>query len=288
MTGNVWVVLPLAWVGGGAFLLGLIGRLWRRARNPILAALTALIFGGGLLLQLPVFAEVNGALLGNGGLPRWGTAAPGGIVLEATPSALLLSTLALGMGLCAALYSGGYMARDPRYPVYYPLLLLMVAGLQGMLLTTDLFNLYLFCELMSVAAYALVAFRRHTDTAIEAGFKYLILGSVGTLVMLFGIACIYREMGELALPLAAFAHGIWGRVGTASILVGLGLKSGIVPLHTWLPDAYGRAPSSVSALLASVVSKSTLIVLLQVCLGLGMPASDLGLLLILFAFLNMT
>ena len=66
--------------------------------------------------------------------------------------------------------------------------------------------------------------------------------------------------------------GQWTRLGMACFLVGLALKSGIVPLHTWLPDAYGRAPSSVSALLASVVSKSTLVVLLKVTLGLGFPA----------------
>jgi len=287
MTGNVWVVLPLLWLIGGAFVLGLVGRV-RHVSNALLAVLTALICLGGLGLLVPPFTLARSALLADAALPTWGDAASGVVLLRATPGALVLTGLALGLGCFIAIYSGRYMARDRRYPTSYPLLLLMMAGLLGMLLTSDLFNLYLFCELMSIAAYVLVAFRRHTDTSIEAGVKYLILGSTATLIMLLGISWIYREAGSVALPLAEGTGTLWTQLGTACFLVGLALKSGIVPLHTWLPDAYGRAPSSISALLASVISKSTLLVLLKVTLGLGFPARDLGLLLVLFSFLNMT
>ncbi len=286
MTESTWVVLPLLWLVGSAFALGLIGRIWR-ASNSLMAALTALACAGGLLLLAPPFSMARAALLADAPLPTWGGIVTGSVLLEATPGALLLTALGLGIGLGTAIYSGHYMSRDSRYPMSYPLLLLMLSGMLGMLLTVDLFNLYLFCELMSIAAYVLVAFRRHTDTSIEAGFKYLILGSVATLIMLLGISWIYRETGSVTLPLESPAAGQWTRLGTACFLVGLALKSGIVPLHTWLPDAYGRAPSSISALLASVISKSTLVLLLKVALGLGFPAQDLGLLLILFSFLNM-
>ena len=70
--------------------------------------------------------------------------------------------------------------------------MLLVTGLIGMLLAADLFNLYMCCELMSLAAYALVGFRRRTAAAVEAGFKYLIMGSVGTIVLLMGISFLYR------------------------------------------------------------------------------------------------
>ncbi len=286
MLGNSWVVLPLLWLIGGAFVLGLIGRLWHPA-NTLMASLTALICVGGVLLLVPPFAQARAALLTETSFPTWGTTSADRI-LQATPAALALTALALGIAACTAVYSGRYMARDRRYATSYPLLLLMLAGLLGMLLTTDLFNLYLFSELMSIAAYVLVAFRRHTDTSIEAGFKYLILGSVATLIMLLGVAWVYRETGSVALPLTEGHDGLWARLGTACFLVGLALKSGIVPLHTWLPDAYGRAPSSVSAVLASVISKSTVLVLLRVTLGLGLPAQQLGLLLVLVSFLNMT
>lgn len=285
MTESIWVVLPLLWLIGSAFALGLIGRIGRLS-NTLLAGLTALVCAVGMLLLAPPFILARAALLAGASLPTWGSALSGNVLLEATPGALVLTALGLGIGLCTAVYSGHYMSRDSRYPTAYPLILLMLAGLLGMLLTVDLFNLYLFCELMSITAYVLVAFRRHTDTSTEAGFKYLIMGSVATLIMLLGISWIYRETGSVTFPLEG-TPGQWTRLGTACFLVGLALKSGIVPLHTWLPDAYGRAPSSISALLASVISKSTLVLLLKVTLGLGFPARDLGLLLILFSFLNM-
>ncbi|MCJ7551323.1 MAG: hypothetical protein MUQ30_16745, partial [Anaerolineae bacterium] len=153
---------------------------------------------------------------------------------------------------------------------------------------TDLFGLYLFCELMSVTAYVLVAFRRHTDTAVEAGFKYLIMGSVGTLTLLMGMTLVYRETGSLALQQAIDAPGPWAQAGLACMLAGLGLKSAIVPGHTWLPDAHGRAPSSVSAMLSGIVIQSTFYAWLKVGLGLGYPAESLGMLLILLSVLNMT
>jgi formate hydrogenlyase subunit 3/multisubunit Na+/H+ antiporter MnhD subunit len=106
--------------------------------------------------------------------------------------------------------------------------------------------------------------------------------------MLLGIALVFRETGQLTLGIAQTERGLWLRAGSACLLVGLGLKSAIVPLHTWLPDAYGRAPGSVSAMLAGIISKSTLVLMLKVGLGLGLPAETLGLGLLLLSFLNMT
>jgi len=285
--GGVWVALPLVCLTGGAFALYLVARLFR-ASNTLLSTLATVVFGAALVLLLPLFARSRAAALHGTALPVLASITPAGAFLRADPGALVLVAIALGIGGSTALYSGRYIAIDPRYATYYPLLLLMVAGMMGMVMTTDLFNFYMFCELMSIAAYVLVAFRRHTDTAIEAGFKYLIMGSVGTIIMLMGIAFIYRETGQLTLPLSGAELGPWQRAGSACFVVGLGLKSAIVPLHTWLPDAYGRAPSSISAVLASVISKSTLYMLPRIYLGLGMPAHDLGLMLIWLAFLNMT
>ena len=154
MTGDVWVVLPLACLAAGAFAVYLVARLWTN-RNNLLA-------------------------------------------LRADPGASVVAGVALGLGLLVTVYSGRYLALDRRYETYYPLLLLLVTGLVGMVMAVDLFNLYMFCELMSATAYVLVAFRRHTDTAIEAGFKYLVMGSVGTITILMGISFIYRETGQHA------------------------------------------------------------------------------------------
>ncbi len=82
--------------------------------------------------------------------------------------------------------------------------------------------------------------------------------------------------------------GPWTRAGVACFLVGLGIKSAVVPLHTWLPDAHGRAPSSISAMLSGIIIQSAFYALLKVSLGLGFPAHDLGTLLIVLSLLNMT
>ncbi|MGC9394957.1 MAG: NADH-quinone oxidoreductase subunit N [Anaerolineae bacterium] len=283
MISGIGVVLPLAILASGAFALYLIARLVT-SRNEWLAILTATVFAAALGALLALARAPGSAA------PTWGDAMAvesgmGNVVLQADAGAVFIGGIALAMGLCVAVYSGRYLALDHRYPTYYPLLLLMVTGLLGMVMTRDLFNLYMFTELMSIAAYVLVAFRRRTDTSIEAGFKYLIMGTVGTLTLLMGIALIYRETGALTLPQPITAPGVWARAGLACIWVGLGIKSAIVPLHTWQPDAYGRAPSSVSALLSGIVGP--FYILLKLTLELGFPARDLGLGLMVCALFNM-
>jgi len=312
VSGDFVVVLPLVCLAGGAFAVylvaRLVGALWPGAQgestgrtvahvvNPLLASLTALVFAGalvawGLLVaRTPFVAET--ATLSPEELPAWGYARLRGVVLRAEPGALVISGIALGMGLLVAVYSGRYLALDRRHETYYPLLLLLVTGLVGMVLTSDLFNLYMCCELMSLAAYALVGFRRRTAAAVEAGFKYLIMGSVGTIVLLMGISFLYRTRGMLSLPPLASLPSLeptdrYARLGLAFVMVGLALKSAIVPLHTWLPDAHGRAPSSISAMLSGIVIQSTFYAGLKVSLGMGFPARSLGWVLIWLSMVNM-
>ncbi|GAG19560.1 unnamed protein product, partial [marine sediment metagenome] len=173
MTGDVWVVLPLACLATGAFVVYLVARLLT-SRNDLLALVTALVFAVALVALAPLFLFTRATLSTAEGLPAWGHLGEGGAFLLADPGGLVVAGVALGLGLLVALYSGRYLALDHRYETYYPLLLLLVAGLVGMVLAADLFNLYVFCELMSIAAYVLVAFRRRLATAIEAGFKYLV------------------------------------------------------------------------------------------------------------------
>jgi proton-translocating NADH-quinone oxidoreductase chain N len=306
--GDLWTVLPLACLAGGAFVVYVIARLLairplkirlQEGRNGFLALFTGSIFALtlGSMVPLAALAKEGGPLTKAQFLPpARGSLGLDTVSLCADPGALVVAGIAVGLGMLVALYSGRYLALDRRYETYYPLLLLLVTGLVGTVLATDLFNLYLFCELMSVTAYALVAFRRHTDTAIEAGFKYLIMGSVGTALMLMGISFVYRGAGHLALPIAVGAGdstaragmGPWIRAGLACLLVGLSVKSAIVPVHTWLPDAHGRAPSSISAMLSGIVIQSAMYALLKIGLGLGLPSRDLGTALVVLSLLNMT
>ncbi len=284
---DAWVLAPLVCLVMGSVAVYLVGRLVTR-RSWVLAAVTAATFVALLFCLVALALDLGQAERAGGLSPMWGCADAGGACLEVRRGGLLMCSIAAGLGLCVALYSGRYLALDRRYRTFYPLLLLMVAGLTGMVMASDLFSLYMFCELMSVTAYVLVAFRRTTDTAVEAGFKYLVMGTLGTLTLLFGTALIYRETGALQLVQAIRSPGIWARAGIACVTVGLGIKSAIVPAHTWLPDAHGRAPSSVSAMLSGVVIQSGLYALIHASTSLGLPASYLGSTLIIVSLLNMT
>lgn len=294
MSGSVWVALPLGCMALGACLVYGLARLLAgcanvsaQQRNGWLASLTALTFALAMLAWAVLWGQTRPAV--PAAWPTWGAATQTqGAILRPDPGSLILAGVAMGLGLMVSLYSGCYLALDRRFETYYPLLLLMVTGLTGMLWAADLFNLYLFCELMSVSVYVLVAFRRGTDTAIEAGFKYLVMGSVGTLAVLMGISFVYREAGNLALPLQAGQTAMWTRVGAVFFLVGMAVKSAMVPLHTWLPDAHGRAPSSISAMLSGIVIQSAFYVWVKGGLLLGISAHVLGTWLIGLSLINMT
>jgi multicomponent Na+:H+ antiporter subunit D len=131
----------------------------------------------------------------------------------------------------------------------------LLTGLIGVVMTTDLFNLFVFVEISSVSAYVLVAFRGG-ELELEASLKYMILGTITGLLFLTGIATMYDQVG--ALNMGAIAEGLSEKEGenvvvefsTLLILIGVGLPAAIFPLHTWLADAHSRAPSAVSALLS--------------------------------------
>ncbi|MEM3366406.1 MAG: proton-conducting transporter membrane subunit [Candidatus Methanomethyliaceae archaeon] len=111
---------------------------------------------------------------------------------------------------------------------------------------------------MCISSYTLVAFRKQRWEPIEAAFKYLIMSSAGSATLLFGMSILYGMCGTLnfqglALALSNAGSSVWLYVSAIFILIGLGVKSAIVPLHTWLPDAHSAAPSPISAMLSGVV-----------------------------------
>lgn len=269
-----------------AFVLYLIARLITR-RNSVLAILSASAFALAGGLSLALWRPLT-AFSGNMLAFFEQTIAADVLYLRAEPVANLLAAIGLGLGFLVSIYSGRYLALDRRYETYYPLLLLLVAGLLGMVYATDLFTLYLFCELLNIACYVLVGFRRRTDTAIEASLKYLIMGSVGTVTFFMGIAIAYGATGNLLLDrFAAYGESGWKNLALALCFVGLGIKSAFVPLHTWVPDAQGRAPSSISAILSGIVEQANLYALIKVVLSLGMSHVSFGTALIIVSLGNM-
>jgi multicomponent Na+:H+ antiporter subunit D len=171
---------------------------------------------------------------------------------------IFMATVFVLIGISASVYSLRYMERDTGIPLFYSLLLLMISGMVGTVFSGDFFTFFVFWEMMCISSYTLVAFRKQRWEPIEAAFKYLIMSSAGSATLLFGMSILYGICGTLNfqglhIALSNVGSSVWLYVSAIFILIGLGVKSAIVPLHTWLPDAHSAAPSSISAMLSGVV-----------------------------------
>lgn len=189
-------------------------------------------------------------------------------ILRTDMLSIFMTTAFIMVGLAVTVYSIKYMAKDTGKPLYYTLLLAMISGMVGTVFAGDLFTLYVFWELMSISSYVLVAFRKETSEPIEAAFKYMMMSVAGSATLLMGIAFLYGMAGTLNFQglAAAFSQGpsnVWFYVAFVMILVGFGVKAAIVPLHTWLPDAYSAAPTPISAILSGVVTETGVFALVR-------------------------
>jgi proton-translocating NADH-quinone oxidoreductase chain N len=205
----------------------------------------------------------------------------------------VFSTLAILLGFLVAIYSLKYMEGEEGVGAYYLLLLLMVAGIVGVTLANDLFTLYCSWELMSITAYALVAFRWWEWEPVEAGLKYLVMSTLGALVALYAISLVYGITGTTNFDeLRGLLPKLGGREALG-LLVGLfifgfGVTTAIVPFHTWLPDAHPAAPSSVSAMLSGVVIETGVYAIARMLLYVLPPLTGIEYLLIYVGLLTCT
>jgi multicomponent Na+:H+ antiporter subunit D len=237
-----------------ASVMPLIGRVSKRVLPDLLANL-AMLF----LLGLSVFAGWEAM---QGGAQVW-KAALQGLPLNITLtldsfSALLLITTSL-VGFCVTLYSVNYMEHYEAKGAFYALLLVMLAGMNGLVLSTDLFTIYLFLEAAAISSYGLIAFGLKQDE-LEASLKYLLLSVVATAFILLGIVILFSLTGTLELAkigagLAALAEPRAAGLVAGLFLMGFGLKAAMVPFHAWLPDAHSSAPAPISAMLSGVLIK---------------------------------
>lgn len=242
-----------------AFLVSIVHRAHRRAADGVFlaSALTAPALQALLLLRL---AEDSWRpivyTLGASNPYEW--TYPIRIVLEVDALSAFMGLMVTSISALVALFSIGYMEEE-RLGKYYTLFLLLDAGMLGMVLTGDLFNLYVYLEITSISSYALVAFRRDRWEAVEAGVKYMIMGSLASTIILVSIALLYGEYGTLTMAQIAWQYRLhatgMARVALAGLLAGFLMKGGLVPVHMWLADAHPAAPSTISALLSGLVIK---------------------------------
>ena len=243
------IAVPL----GGAFLCALMGRR-TRALPDAMGFLVTLATAAGALYTVRLVA-VEGPLVYSMG----GWRAPLGIVLSLDGlTALMLVTVNL-VAFLVAVYARGYMERYTSKRLFYGLFLLMLAGMNGVVLTGDMFNLFVFLEIASVASYALVAFGTGRQE-LEAAFKYGVMGTIASLFVLLGVILLYARTSTLNMAdMAASLSGGGGSlvpVVTGLFIAGFGLKAALVPFHAWLPDAHPSAPAPISAMLSGVLIKS--------------------------------
>lgn len=244
-----FVIIPLA----AAFLISLLGK----KKEGLADALANL--GVFALLVLSFYsvklASVHKVLIYKVG----GWVAPIGIcmVLDGLTAFMLVTVNLVSFLVCV--YSIGYMQRYTDKWKFYTLFMLMLAGMNGIIVTGDLFNLFVFLEIASIASYALVAFGTEAEE-LEASFKYAVMGSVASSFILLGIALLYSytstlNMADMSLVLSHKGQGLLVNFVLVLFLMGFGLKAALIPFHAWLPDAHPSAPAPISAMLSGVLIK---------------------------------
>lgn len=242
----LFVAVPL----GLAFFSLMSSKIYKRSSD-ILAVLGMLFL---LLLSLRfIGTSTLNYLVGNW---PW----PIGIQLHIDQFSVILLLIIQIVGFLAVVYAMSYMERYTAKPKFYSLFLLMIAGMNGVVITGDLFNTFVFLEVASIASYALVGFGVESEE-LEASFKYLVLGNVASYMILFGIAIIYANTGSLNLAdISMFIHKYGVSKSMlfvyALFFMGFGLKAAMVPFHAWLPDAHPSAPAPISAMLSGVLIKA--------------------------------
>lgn len=190
-----------------------------------------------------------------------------GISIEMDALSLFFALLLGVAAFVSTIYSVKYMAHDDHVAQYYTLFLMLCGGVLGMVITGDLFNMYIMIEILTFAAVALTAFRSKAFGALEAAFKYFVVGSIGSTCVLVGVILLYAQAHTLNL--AQLAYLIPGNINTttklafALLFVGYSTKAFIVPFHPLAADAHGAAPASVSVMISGVLTKSGIYALIR-------------------------
>ena len=164
--------------------------------------------------------------------------------------------------------------------LFYTSLLLCLAGLLGITITGDAFNLFVFLEISSLSTYTLISLGRDRR-ALTASFQYLIMGTIGATFILIGVGILYMltgtlNMADLALRLKGLEGSRALQTAYSFLIIGVGLKLAMFPLHLWLPNAYAYAPSAVSALIAATSTKVAVYVMVRFLFTIFGPAFSFG------------
>ena len=231
---------------------------FRRRYAELVAAAVALLVGVLCVLLLAEALESEGPVVSRigGWEPR-----PGGVVVGIN---FAFDPLGAALALLAAVLVGAALMFAWRFfdavgPTFHALILVFLGSLIGFALTGDLFNMFVFFELMSVSAYALTGYRIERPASLQGALTFAVTNSVGAVMILFGIALLYGRTG--ALNLAQVGEALATRQSDGLVVVAFALitggflvKAAIVPFHFWLADAYAVAPTPAAIVFTGVMS----------------------------------
>jgi multicomponent Na+:H+ antiporter subunit D len=251
--------------------LSILAGIWRQTLAYI-AALMGVIFS----LVAAVAGLVHVLTKGEIHYYLSGWPPPFGIEYVLDPLSAFMSLIVIAIGVIVLAYPPGAGLRQiPRKGIpLYGVTLLLLSGLLGVIITGDLFNLFVFLEIYSLASYAMITLGG--KRALVASFRYLILGSIAGCFYLLGVGFIYFSTGSLNMAdVARLLPEIYQSpaivAGAAFIVVGLCIKMALFPLHMWLPDAHSYAPSVIAAILASIQIEVPAYVLVRMLLTVFKP-----------------
>ncbi len=259
------ILLPLAWATL-AFVLG----AGRGARLALVG------LGAQALLALELARRVRDQGAHAHALGGW--PAPLGIELAVDGLAVVMLLMTALVALPLGLYARAYFGAKPKGGAWFwPLSGFLIAALNALFLSADLFNLYVTLELLGLAAVGLTA-AAGDRMAVAAALRYLLATLLGSGAYLFGVALIYGTYGTVSLaalaPLISAEPAVL--LALALMVIGMLLKTALFPLHFWLPPAHGGAVSPVSALLSALVIKASFYLLLRLWFGVFEPVATVG------------
>lgn len=243
----------------GAFCTVLFGTKSSSARKIIAILSTGISLVLILLLVKPVMidGEVISYWFGNWEpVSNWAI----GIGFTVDQLSLFFGLIVSVTVFLSALYSLEYMSKDDTLEKYYVLFLMLSGSVLNLVLTGDLFNMFVMIEVMTFASVALIAFRNKSFGALEASFKYIVIGSIGSTMILLGTVTLYSQFHTLNIAQIAgmMQQGYNNTVvlfAFAAMISGYCVKSYVVPTHVAAPDAYQVAPSSISMAFSGMVNK---------------------------------
>ncbi len=258
-----WVIAPVVWPLLTAVVLLALGERPRVRRAVSLASLLGLL---GVELALGA-AVADGAVLVHR-LGHW--PAPFGIVLVADRLSVLMLLLASVTGLAVLLYEAAEPERRLDDVPFSPLFHFLLMGLNGSFVTGDLFNLFVFFEVLLISSYGLLTLGA-SARQLRAGFQFVVLNLLSSALFLFGVGTLYGLTGTLNLADLAGKVATLGpadatllHVAMSALLVVFASKAALIPLAFWLPDAYPAPPAAISAMFGGIATKVGVYALLRV------------------------